>query len=77
MQFQNHAKNLVSADRAAMFLVDRLANELYARIFDKGVEGKDPGLLEVGNSDIRCVRKTRCRILNIVQVFEQLKFKRL
>ena len=33
---QNHAKKLVNADRASLFLVDLNTAELYARIFDTG-----------------------------------------
>lgn len=38
---QNFAQQLVHADRASLFLVDTHKRELYARIFDVGVTGKD------------------------------------
>ncbi|MFH4979507.1 hypothetical protein AB6A40_006216 [Gnathostoma spinigerum] len=35
-----YARKLTNADRASLFLVDHKTNELYARIFDIGTEGK-------------------------------------
>lgn len=39
MKIMNFAQRLVDADRASLFLVDSKSKELYATIFDVGVEG--------------------------------------
>lgn len=39
MKIMNFAQRLVDADRASLFLVDSRSRELYATIFDVGVEG--------------------------------------
>lgn len=41
MKIMNFAQRLVDADRASLFLVDSRNKELYATIFDVGVEGTD------------------------------------
>lgn len=38
MKIMNFAQRLVDADRASLFLVDNKSKELYATIFDVGVE---------------------------------------
>jgi hypothetical protein len=40
----------VDADRASLFLVDSKKKELYARIFDIGITGEDPGISKTGGS---------------------------
>lgn len=41
MKIMNFAQRLVDADRASLFLVDARSKELYATIFDIGVEGTE------------------------------------
>lgn len=41
MKIMNFAQRLVDADRASLFLVDSKSKELYATIFDVGVEGSN------------------------------------
>lgn len=41
MKIMNFAQRLVDADRASLFLVDAKNKELYATIFDIGIENKD------------------------------------
>ncbi|KAG5880335.1 hypothetical protein JTB14_019814 [Gonioctena quinquepunctata] len=41
IKIMNFAQKLVDADRASLFLVDSKSKELYATIFDVGVEGVD------------------------------------
>lgn len=41
MKIMNFAQRLVDADRASLFLVDAKNKELYATIFDIGVENND------------------------------------
>lgn len=41
MKIMNFAQRLVDADRASLFLVDAKNKELYATIFDIGVDDKD------------------------------------
>ena len=48
----NFAQKLVSADRASLFLVDSKTKELYARLFDTGIES-EPG----GNHTFECPSK--------------------
>lgn len=42
-KIMNYAQRLVDADRASLFLVDSKNKELYATIFDVGIEGEDVG----------------------------------
>ena len=49
---QNYAQKLVNADRASIFLLDRKARELYARIFDVG-SGSGPVPSESQRKEIR------------------------
>ncbi|XP_018572248.1 probable 3',5'-cyclic phosphodiesterase pde-5 isoform X2 [Anoplophora glabripennis] len=49
MKIMNFAQRLVDADRASLFLVDSKNKELYATIFDVGVENTDTdGLYAIG-----------------------------
>lgn len=41
MKIMNYAQRLVDADRASLFLVDSKNKELYATIFDVGIEGEN------------------------------------
>ena len=50
MKIMNFAQRLVDADRASLFLVDNKNKELYARIFDIGITGEDPGISKTGGS---------------------------
>lgn len=43
MKIMNFAQRLVDADRASLFLVDSKNKELYATIFDVGIENKHAG----------------------------------
>lgn len=54
---QRYARALVDADRASLFLVDGLSNELYARIFDVGNES-DP-CRNTGKDESREIRSGR------------------
>ena len=49
---QNYAQKLVDADRASIFLLDRKARELYARIFDVG-SGSGPVPTDAQLKEIR------------------------
>jgi cAMP and cAMP-inhibited cGMP 3',5'-cyclic phosphodiesterase 10 len=50
MKIMNFAQRLVDADRASLFLVDNKSKELYATIFDVGVE-KNPDECSNGSGD--------------------------
>ncbi|XP_076463269.1 putative 3',5'-cyclic phosphodiesterase pde-5 isoform X2 [Babylonia areolata] len=52
MKIMNYAQKLVSADRASIFLLDRKAQELYARIFDVGSQS-GTGLSDAHHREIR------------------------
>ncbi|KAF5297415.1 hypothetical protein FQR65_LT01346 [Abscondita terminalis] len=45
LKIMNFAQRLVDADRASLFLVDSKTQELYATIFDVGVENTDDGVI--------------------------------
>uniref|UniRef100_A0A914CGP9 Phosphodiesterase n=1 Tax=Acrobeloides nanus TaxID=290746 RepID=A0A914CGP9_9BILA len=49
----NFAQKLVDADRASLFLVDSKTNELYARIFDVGLDGEHVTINADGHKEIR------------------------
>ncbi|XP_071053628.1 probable 3',5'-cyclic phosphodiesterase pde-5 isoform X2 [Onthophagus taurus] len=53
MKIMNFAQRLVDADRASLFLVDSKNKELYATIFDVGVETHRDGLDEENDDNIR------------------------
>jgi cAMP and cAMP-inhibited cGMP 3',5'-cyclic phosphodiesterase 10 len=52
----NFAQKLVDADRASLFLVDSKTNELYARLFDTGIEAEPGGnhTFDAPSREIRC-----------------------
>ncbi|XP_041461752.1 cAMP and cAMP-inhibited cGMP 3',5'-cyclic phosphodiesterase 10A-like [Lytechinus variegatus] len=77
------AKSLVSADRCALFLVDNKAEELYADLFDDGID-KDGKPVFVKRSQIRFpisrgiaghVAKTG-DVVNIVDAYQDPRFNR-
>uniref|UniRef100_A0A0N4ZF26 Phosphodiesterase n=1 Tax=Parastrongyloides trichosuri TaxID=131310 RepID=A0A0N4ZF26_PARTI len=54
IKIMNFAQRLVDADRASLFLVDTRSKELYARIFDVGVQSDEVESLEnQGQKEIR------------------------
>uniref|UniRef100_A0A0K0F5E4 Phosphodiesterase n=1 Tax=Strongyloides venezuelensis TaxID=75913 RepID=A0A0K0F5E4_STRVS len=54
IKIMNFAQRLVDADRASLFLVDSKSKELYARIFDVGVQSEEAESLENhGQKEIR------------------------
>jgi hypothetical protein len=50
---QNYAKTLVNADRASLFLLDPISQELYARIFDTG------NIDESDDAGVQCDKEIR------------------
>lgn len=51
IKIMNFAQRLVDADRASLFLVDSKSKELYATIFDVGVEGNSNRSTDSGGED--------------------------
>lgn len=49
MKIMNFAQRLVDADRASLFLVDGKCRELYARIFDVGIEASTSDVEDSGD----------------------------
>lgn len=60
--YQIYAKNLVNADRCALFQVDHSNKELYSDLFDIGEEKE-------GKPVFRKTKEIRCVKVNIHQLF--------
>lgn len=60
--FQIYAKNLVNADRCALFQVDHNNKELYSDLFDIGEEKEGKPVFRK-TKEIRCVRFTLLLVL--------------
>lgn len=87
----NFAQRLVDADRASLFLVDAKNKELYATIFDVGIENKDKSNdTETDNVKINTTKEIRFplgtgiagqvamtgEILNIADAYSDPRFNR-
>uniref|UniRef100_A0A8R1XS20 Phosphodiesterase n=1 Tax=Onchocerca volvulus TaxID=6282 RepID=A0A8R1XS20_ONCVO len=85
MKVMNFAQKLTNADRSSLFLVDHKRNELYARIFDMGIQQEEQiKINEDGNEEIRFSANKGIsgyvamtgQVLNIEDAYEDPRFNK-
>ncbi|MCP9260348.1 Phosphodiesterase [Dirofilaria immitis] len=87
MKVMNFAQKLTNADRSSLFLVDHKRNELYARIFDIGVDTQQDEQIKInedGNKEIRFSASKGIsgyvamtgKVLNIENAYEDPRFNK-